>query len=107
MRKYNTKTQAAVKAAITEAGRPLSVAELMQAKGLQRPTLKALLLRMLNEGSVKEIHGVGIPPCYALPDGAYGPLLYQAGESLYWKAPDGFRASYTVEITVGEVAKDG
>lgn len=106
MKRYNTKTRAAVESAMQTAGRPLSVRELMDATGVTRQTVNAVLQRLIGEGRVREVRGLGIPPCYAPSDAACGPLLYQSGESLYWTAPDGFRASYTVEITVGGVAKE-
>lgn len=107
MKRYNTKTLLAVESAMRIAQRPLSVKELINATGVTRITINSMLQRLISEGRVREVRGLGIPPCYALSDAACGPLLYQAGECLYWTAPEGFRASYTVEITVGEVAKEG
>lgn len=107
MKRYNTKNAAAVMSAMRLAGRPLSVKELTRITKIRIETVKQIIHRLIEDGRVRVVDGVAIPPCYAPSDAASGPLLYQVGESLYWKSPDGFRASYTVEITVGDVAKEG
>lgn len=88
------------------AERPLSIRELVEETDIRIETVKLIVHQLIEDGRIREVQGLGIPPCYAPSDAASGPLMYQVGESLHWKVPIGFKASYTVEITVGEVAKE-
>jgi hypothetical protein len=106
-----TKQRAAINGAIERANRPLNVQEILQVAEREVPNLgiatvyrnvKALTVA----GKLKPVCGVGIAPCYGLPDIAdrRATTLYQAGTSLFVEAPKGFVRESACEIVLGHIA---
>lgn len=110
----DTKQRAAIRRAIDNAGRPLSVTEILAEASKDVPNLGIAtvyrnLKGMTARGEVSPIHGVGIPPCYASPkvadlcaDTDRRPL-YQVGTSLYLEEPEGFLLDCPYRILTGHI----
>lgn len=110
MKKYKTIRREAITEILNNAERPLNVSEITERVKsrtgfdvTRQTVLKVLGLLSANSGPIREIATLGGSACYARQDAAYGPVMYQVGPSIYQEPPEGFKADYTVEITVGRI----
>jgi Fe2+ or Zn2+ uptake regulation protein len=106
-----TKQRAAIKAALDKAGRPLNVNEILtEAQGIVPNLGIATVYRnvktMVERGEIKPVNGMGIPPCYAIPEVAQkcAATRYQTGTSLHVAEPKGFVCESACKIFIGAIA---
>jgi len=106
----DTKQRAAIRAALNTADRPLNVHEILEAAQRDVPNLGiATVYRnvktMIGEGKLKAVEGIGIAPCYALPETAKPckNSLYQIENSLHFTEPKGFVCESGCLIHIGHI----